>query len=354
MMFSAGLCVLLVLGYGGNLVLNKEMTMGDLTSFVVYSGMIASSLGTVSGVYFELLKSLGATERVYGIITRIPSIPISTDEYESYGGKKRLINSISNLEGEIRFDNVTFTYPMRVDRVVLHSLNLELHPGRVVALVGESGGGKSTCTQLIQRFYDPDSGSITLDGIDLRDIDPKYLREQIGVVSQEPYLFATTIRDNIKYSRDNATEEDVISAARQANAHDFITQFPQGYNTLVGERGTQLSGGQKQRVAIAQAILKKPKILLLDEATSALDSESEHLVQQALERLMQGKTVLVIAHRLSTVRNADVVCVMKQGVIIERGTHVELIERGGYYKQLVDRQLLGEKRSQEALRGEKK
>jgi ATP-binding cassette subfamily B protein len=347
-MLTSGISVLLVLTYGGNLVLSGQLTMGELTSFIAYTGMIAMALSSAGGVYFELLKSMGATERVYGIITRIPSIPISIDEYESYGGTKRLQRALPNIVGQIRFNNVTFAYPMRMDRIVLHGLNLELTPGRVVALVGESGGGKSTCTQLIQRFYDPISGNITLDNVDIRDIDTKYLRQQIGVVSQEPYLFATTIRENIKYARDNATDEEMIYAAKQANAHDFIMKFPLGYNTMVGERGTQLSGGQKQRVAIAMAILKKPRILLLDEATSALDSESEHLVQQALDRLMQGKTVLIIAHRLSTVKHADVVCVMRQGVIIERGTHQSLIEQRGYYAQLVEKQLMATNSNEKA------
>lgn len=297
-MFMSGICVLLVLSYGGTLVLSNQMSIGQLTSFLLYSGFVAFSLSTGSGVYFEFLKALGATERVYDIVSRIPSIPISAtkpsvvfpkesikipayrrplksslndhdsdsdrDDFDHFHNDL-MIRNIPNLKGELRFNNVSFTYPMRPDHEVLHGLDLDLMPGSVVALVGESGGGKSTCTQLIQRFYDPDSGSITLDGIDIRELDPSYLRNQIGVVSQEPYLFGTTIEDNIKYARDTASEDEAIEAAKQANAHNFIKQFPMGYQTMVGERGAQLSGGQKQRVAIAQAILKKPKILLLDE-----------------------------------------------------------------------------------------
>ncbi|KAL0483842.1 ABC transporter B family member [Acrasis kona] len=352
MMLAAGICILLVVAYGGTMVLNGELSTGQLTSFVLYSGFIAMSLSTGSGVYFEFLKALGATERVYSIITRIPTIPISHEN--KIVNPNEIVNHViseddsdedeidSTMRGELSFHDVSFSYPTRGEKKVLTDFNLDLIPGKVVALVGESGGGKSTCIQLLQRFYDPDSGYITLDGVDIKELDPTFLRKNIGVVSQEPFLFGTSVRENIKYAKDTVGDDQVFEAARQANAHQFIQQFPNGYDTLVGERGTQLSGGQKQRVAIAQAILKKPKILLLDEATSALDSESEHLVQMALERLMKGRTVLVIAHRLSTVKNADLVCVISKGRIVERGTHNELVKQNGMYKQLVEKQLLSE------------
>ena len=208
----------------------------------------------------------------------------------------------------------------------------------MLALVGPSGSGKSTVAALLARFYDPQSGSVTLDGVDLRSLDPKWLREQVGAVSQEPVLFACSIAENIRYGRQDASDADLIAAAKAANAHSFIEGFPEGYQTLVGERGVRLSGGQKQRLAIARAILKDPKILVLDEATSALDAESEHLVQEALERLMVGRTVLIIAHRLSTVRDADTVAVVDKGCVVEAGKHADLVAQDGVYKRLVERQ----------------
>jgi ATP-binding cassette subfamily B protein len=242
------------------------------------------------------------------------------------------------VHGDLRFEHVRFSYPTRKDALVLDDVSLELEPGKVVALVGPSGSGKSTVAQLLARFYDPDSGRITLDGRPLTSLDTKWLREHIGAVAQEPVLFATSIADNIRYGRPQATMDEVIAAAKAANAHDFISGFPQGYDTLVGERGVRLSGGQKQRVAIARALLKDPRILILDEATSALDSESEHLVQQALDRLMLGRAVLVIAHRLSTVKRAHRVLVLDRGKLVESGTHEALVQNAGVYRRLVEHQ----------------
>ena len=222
--------------------------------------------------------------------------------------------------------------------MVLSAMDLELVPGRVVALVGPSGGGKSTVASLVSRLYDPDGGRITLDGEDFRDLDPDWLREVVGIVPQEPILFATTVAENIRYGRPGASDEEVLSAATAANAHEFVAAFPDAYETIVGERGVRLSGGQKQRVAIARAILKDPKVLVLDEATSALDAESEHLVQEALSRLMKGRTTLIIAHRLSTVREADRVLVMDGGQVVQSGSHDELVGVDGIYRQLVQRQ----------------
>eukprot|EP00002_Diphylleia_rotans_P016681 TRINITY_DN3245_c0_g1_i4.p1 TRINITY_DN3245_c0_g1~~TRINITY_DN3245_c0_g1_i4.p1 ORF type:complete len:276 (-),score=49.37 TRINITY_DN3245_c0_g1_i4:270-1097(-) len=251
----------------------------------------------------------------------------------------------SECDGHISIEKIDFTYPSRQNAPVIKDLSLQVTPGRIVALVGPSGGGKSTIAQLIQRFYDPQSGTILLDGRPLQSLNPQWLRNQIAVVSQEPVLFATTIRNNIAYAAANpdaVSDREIQDAARKANAMEFIERFPDGIHTLVGERGVRLSGGQKQRIAIARALLKNPRILLLDEATSALDSESEYLVQEALERLMQGRTVLVIAHRLSTVISSDQIAVVEDGSIVEIGTHQQLLSKSGHYYKLVNRQL-GEK-----------
>ncbi|MEC7948471.1 MAG: ABC subfamily B transporter ATP-binding protein, partial [Myxococcota bacterium] len=234
--------------------------------------------------------------------------------------------------------DVHFAYPTRPDAPVLAGFTLSLAPGQVVALVGPSGGGKSTVAALLSRFYDPDRGEIALDGRPFAALDAAWLREQVGVVSQEPILFATSVAENIRYGRPDASDIEVERAAEAANALAFVRDFPAGFDTRVGERGVRLSGGQKQRIAIARALLKDPAVLVLDEATSALDAESEHLVQEALERLMRGRTTLVIAHRLSTVRSADRVVVLDRGRVAEAGTHDELLALGGLYRKLVERQ----------------
>ena len=241
--------------------------------------------------------------------------------------------------GAIRFEGVGFRYPTRPDVPVLDGIELSIAPGEVVALVGPSGAGKSTIAALLTRLYDPTAGRLTLDGRPLTELDPEWLRHRVGVVSQEPILFSTSIEENVRYGRSTASREEVIDACRAANAHEFVSRFPEGYATNVGERGVQLSGGQKQRIAIARALLKDPRILVLDEATSALDAESEHLVKEALDRLAKGRTVLVIAHRLSTVRDADRVVVLDGGKIAESGKHDELVQKDGLYRRLVERQL---------------
>lgn len=328
--FAAFGSAALVLWYGGRMVSQGALTVGALTSFLVYTMIVGFSLGGLTDLWADFMKASGAAERVFELIDRPPSMAPS-------GGK-----TLSNVRGLLEFRNVSFSYPTRKDSQILKGLDLRIEPGEVVALVGPSGAGKSTIAALLLRLYDPEKGEILLDGHDLRELDPNYLRRQIGIVAQEPLLFSFSIADNIRYGRENATQEELEEAARAANAHDFVQKFPEGYKTLVGERGVQLSGGQKQRVAIARAVLKDPRVLVLDEATSALDAESEHLVKEALERLMRGRTTLIIAHRLSTVKDANRVLVIDGGRIVQSGTHAALVSEDGMYRRLVERQFQGE------------
>ncbi len=326
--FAGYAAAALVFWYGGRLVVKGEMSVGGLTSFLVYTLMVAFALGALADLWADFMRALGAAERVFELLDRKPSMAPS-------GGAQ-----LARVAGAVELESVSFSYPARKDVLVLDEVSLRLEPGEVVAVVGPSGAGKSTLASLIGRLYDPDKGRVLLDGHDLRDLETTFLRRQIGTVAQEPILFSTTTAENIRYGRPGAALDEVIAAARTANAHDFIERFPQGYETLVGERGVQLSGGQKQRVAIARAVLKDPRILVLDEATSALDAESEHLVKEALERLMRGRTTLIIAHRLSTVKDAHRVVVLDAGRIVQSGPHAALLREDGLYRRLVERQFV--------------
>jgi ATP-binding cassette subfamily B protein len=326
--FAAGTAASAVLWYGGRLVVAGALTPGGLTSFLVYTLLVAFSLGGLSDLWADFMKASGAADRIFELMDRVPTIPPT-------GGA-----AVDGVEGRVDFQSVFFAYPTRRDAKVLQGIDLAVRPGEVIALVGPSGAGKSTIAALLTRLYDPDAGAILLDGRDLRTLAPDGLRRKIGVVSQEPILFSSSIAENIRYGRAGATDAEVEAAARTANAHDFISKFPEGYATLVGERGVQLSGGQKQRVAIARAVLKDPRILVLDEATSALDAESEHLVKEALDRLMKGRTTLIIAHRLSTVADADRVVVIDGGRIVQSGAHAALMGEEGLYKRLIERQFV--------------
>ena len=317
-----------MLWVGGSDVIQGKMSGGDLGAFVFYAILVASSLATISEVWGELQRAAGATERLIEILQVKSHILAPIDN----------TLSAKALTAEIAFEQVGFSYPSRPDQAATQELNLIAQQGKVLALVGPSGAGKSTLFELLQRFYDPQVGRITLGGADIRQLDPKDLRQQMALVPQQPALFSSDVLHNIRYGKPNATDDEVISAAKKAHAHDFIMQLPQGYQSFLGERGVRLSGGQRQRIAIARAILKDPHILLLDEATSALDSESEHHVQQALVELMRERTTIIIAHRLSTIKHADQIAVLDQGQIIAMGNHQSLLQHCELYQRLVELQ----------------
>ncbi|XP_020843146.1 phosphatidylcholine translocator ABCB4 isoform X2 [Phascolarctos cinereus] len=317
--------------YGSTLVISKEYTIGNALT-VFFSILIgAFSVGQAAPCIDSFANARGAAYAIFDIIDNNPKI----DSFSEAGHKP------DHIKGNLEFRNVHFSYPSRADVKILKGLNLKVNSGQTVALVGNSGCGKSTTVQLIQRLYDPLEGTIHIDGQDIRTLNVRYLREIIGVVSQEPVLFATTIAENVRYGREDATMDEVKKAVKDANAYEFIMKLPEKFDTLVGERGAQLSGGQKQRIAIARALIRNPKILLLDEATSALDSESEFEVQAALDKAREGRTTIVIAHRLSTIRNADVIAGFEDGVITEQGSHSELMKREGVYFKLVNMQTSG-------------
>ncbi|MBN7809938.1 ATP-binding cassette domain-containing protein [Algoriphagus sp. H41] len=314
--------IVAVMWYGASLVAEGSMSVGELVSFVLYTTFIGGSIAGLGDIYSQVQKAIGSSERVLEILD---------EEAESASGTQA-----DKFLGKIEFDQVGFSYPTRPEVEVLKQVSFQIQPGEKVALAGHSGAGKSTVIQLLLRFYETQKGNILVDGRDVKDWDLRALRSKVGIVPQEVLLFGGSIRENIAYAKPDATEEEIILAAKKANAWQFISQFPEGLDTLVGERGVKLSGGQRQRVAIARAILKDPAILILDEATSSLDAESESLVQQALDELMKGRTTLIIAHRLATIRKVDRIYALSDGRIVEQGSHKELVENeGGFYANLV-------------------
>lgn len=324
--------VLGVLCVGGSLMADSHLKPGDLMAFLVAAQTIQRSLAQLSLLFGQAIRGMSAGSRVFEYIELQPQIPLKGDE-------DAVKMNLDDFVGNVVFDGVSFSYPTRPEQEVLRNFSFHAPAGKMVALVGESGGGKSTVTALLERFYDVNSGSIKIDDVDIRRYDPSWLRgSAIGLINQEPVLFATTVLENIRYGKPSATDVEVKEAARNANAHDFIESFPSGYNTILGERGVTVSGGQKQRIAIARALLKNPRILILDEATSALDAESERIVQEALDKVVEGRTVLVVAHRLSTIKNADIIAVIDKGVIKELGNYETLMTRGGRFARLMQKQ----------------
>jgi len=321
MVFSS---VVAVLWFGSRDVLSGTLSPGTLGQFLLYSVFAAGALGALSEVWGELSQAAGAAERLTEILAEKPGI-------EAPARPKPLPTT---TKGAIEFDNVSFSYPARPDRAAVHGLAFKVKPGETVAIVGPSGAGKSTVFSLILRFYDPETGTVKIDGLDLTEADPLAVRQRIAIVPQDVTIFAASARDNIAFGRPGASNAEIEAAAKAALADEFILKLQNGYDTPVGERGVTLSGGQRQRMAIARAILRDAPILLLDEATSALDAESETLVQEALEHLMRGRTTLVIAHRLATVLKADRILVMDNGRIVEEGTHKSLVAKGGIYAKL--------------------
>ncbi|XP_046886148.1 ATP-binding cassette sub-family B member 10, mitochondrial [Hypomesus transpacificus] len=341
---SGNIIILSVLYKGGLLMANEHMTVGELSSFLMYAFWVGISIAGMSSFYSEMMKGFGAGARLWELMDRKPEFPLN----------EGLILAPEQLRGQLEFQNVTFSYPTRKDAPIFQDLTLSVPAGTVMAVVGPSGSGKSTLVSLLLRLYDPDSGVITIDGRDVRDLNPYWLRSHIGTVSQEPVLFSCSIAENIAYGAidsSTVTAQEIRQAARIANAYDFVQAFPKGFDTVVGEKGVLLSGGQKQRIAIARALLKNPKILLLDEATSALDAENEFLVQDALERLMEGRTVLIIAHRLSTIQNADAVAVLDQRRVVECGQHATLLgNRQGLFRKLMEKQAFLQEGQKQAVR----
>ncbi|XP_058850472.1 ABC-type oligopeptide transporter ABCB9-like [Acipenser ruthenus] len=332
-MWSSSLTVLAlqvsILYYGGHLVVSGHLTSGNLISFIIYELELGDCMENIGAVYTGLMQGVGAAEKVFEFIDRKPQL--------SNDGTL----APDTLKGLVEFKNVTFSYPTRPETQVLKDVSFTLHPGQVTALVGPSGSGKSSCVSLLEHFYRAQAGQVLLDGTSIEEYDHRYLHTKVSLVGQEPVLFARSVQENIAYGLTDCSLEEIVQASMKANAHGFITELPDGYSTDAGEKGAQLSGGQKQRVAIARALVRSPHVLILDEATSALDAESEHIVQQALNGIMQDRTVLVIAHRLSTVEKAHNIIVIDKGEVLEQGTHRDLMQKEGLYSKLVKRQILG-------------
>jgi ATP-binding cassette, subfamily B, bacterial len=328
--FIAAITAMVVIGPaivwfgGGYLAIRSGLSVGTIVAFVTLLGRLYGPASALAGVQVQVVSALAVFERIFEYLDMRP-------EGERPSNAPAAIVR-SDVAGDIRFDEVRFSYGD--ERLALDGVSLHVEPGQVAALVGPSGAGKTTITQLVPRFYDPQEGVVRIDGRDLRELDLQSLRSHIGIVTQETYLFHDTIGVNLRYGREGATEDEIVAAARAANIHDFIASLPQGYDTIVGERGHKLSGGERQRLAIARVLLKDPRILILDEATSQLDSENEALIQEAFVPLMRGRTSLVIAHRLSTIRSADVIFAIEEGCVVESGTHAVLLARNGVYARL--------------------
>ncbi|MGB4894639.1 MAG: ABC transporter ATP-binding protein, partial [Nitrospira sp.] len=310
-----------VLWYGGRQVIDGTVSPGDLFAFVLFAGILIGPFGSAARVFAQIKEAQGAMQRVFEIL----------DTYAEIADAPGAVD-LPPIRGHVRAEHISFAYDPR--QPILSDLSFEAKPGELIAIVGPTGSGKTTIMNLLHRFYDPTAGRLTVDGHDVKDVRLDSLYRQIALVPQDTILFGGPIRDNIRYGREDASEEEMIAASKAAHAHEFIVGFPDGYQTIVGEKGINLSGGQRQRVAIARAILKNPRILLLDEATSALDTESERLVQEALERLMVNRTTFVVAHRLSTIQRADRILVLNKGKIVEEGTHAALLEQRGLYHYL--------------------
>ncbi|MEJ0104359.1 MAG: ATP-binding cassette domain-containing protein [Bacteroidota bacterium] len=329
MIFSVFGTIAFVMWFGAGMIQSGELTMGSLTMFVIFSMFVGGTFAGFADIFSQLQKTLGATQSVREIL-RGNGEAIELKEIE--------VEPQHVLKGNVRFDHVAFSYPGRKDVTVLKDLSLSAKDGEQIAIVGPSGAGKSTIASLLLHFYEPDSGTLYFDERPAREFPLSQLRRQMAFVPQDVILFGGSIKENIAYGKLNASDEEIIAAAKNANAHEFIAKFPEQYETIVGERGIKLSGGQRQRIAIARAILKDPAILILDEATSSLDSESEQLVQEALDNLMKGRTSFVIAHRLSTIRNADKIVVIDKGIVSEAGTHTGLMNHNGLYRKLNEMQ----------------
>lgn len=318
-----------ILWRGAMMVQDGTMEAGDLFSFIIYTGILGGAIASFGTLYTQIVGAIGATERIQEILDTPSEVSLIKSNEAT----------VINIKGEVIYDNVHFSYPSRKDLHVLKGININIKPGQKIALVGQSGGGKSTIVQLLMKFYRTDLGMIKIDGRSIEDYNITALRNKIGIVPQEVILFGGTIRENISYGKPGSSEDEIIHAAKQSNSWEFISTFPQGLETIVGDRGIKLSGGQRQRIAIARAILKNPSILILDEATSSLDAESEKLVQDALNNLMQNRTSIIIAHRLSTIRDVDRIYVLDQGKIVEEGTHAELTAiKHGIYSSLASLQ----------------